>query len=86
LRGGLTIGGFITLGAIVGAVVFGFNIGLLSSIAMVGLAGAAILYDTSNILQRYPADRHVAASLEWFASIALLFWYVLSVMMRLSRR
>jgi len=86
LRGALTIGGFIALGAIVGAVLFGFNLGLLFSIAMVGLASAAILYDTSKILQHYPADRHVAASLELFASIALLFWYVLSILMRLSRR
>jgi len=86
LRGILTIGGFIALGTIVGGVVFGFNLGLVFSIAMVGLASAAILYDTSKILQHYPTDRHVAASLELFASVALLFWYVLSILMRLSKR
>ncbi len=86
LRGILTIGGFVALGAIVGGVVFGFGLGLLFSVAMVGLAGAAILYDTSKILQSYPVDRHVAASLELFASVALMFWYVLRIFMRLSRR
>lgn len=86
LRGILTIGGFVALGAIVGGVVFGFGLGLLFSVVMVGLAGAAILYDTSKILRDYPLDRHVAASLELFASVALTFWYVLRIMMRLSRR
>jgi FtsH-binding integral membrane protein len=86
LSGILTIGGLLALGAIVGGVVFGFNLGLLFSIAMVGLAGAAILHDTSKIIHHYGVDQHVAASLELFASIALLFWYVLSILMRLSRR
>jgi FtsH-binding integral membrane protein len=46
---------------------------------MVAFAGAAILYDTSNILHRYRTDQHVAASLSLFASVALLFWYILSI-------
>jgi len=86
LRGALTIGGFVALGAIVGGTIFGFGLGLLFSVAMVGLAGAAILYDTSKILRHYPTDRHVAASLELFASVALMFWYILRIMMRFSRR
>ncbi len=86
LRGILTVGGLLALGAIVGGVLFGFGLGLFFSIAMVGLAGAAILYDTSNILRHYPTDRHVAASLELFASVALMFWYVLRILMSLSRR
>ena len=44
---------------------------------MIGFAGAAILYDTSNIMHHYPQDRYVAASMGLFASIALMFWYVL---------
>jgi len=86
LRGILTIGGFVGLGAIVGGVIFGFGLGLLFSVFMVGLASAAILYDTSKILHHYSPDQHVAASLALFASVALLFWYVLRIMMRLSRR
>ena len=49
---------------------------------MVTLAGAAILYDTSNILHHYPHDRHVAAALELFASIVMLFWYLLRLFSR----
>jgi FtsH-binding integral membrane protein len=48
---------------------------------MIGFAGAAVLYDTSNILHHYPEDRYVAASLQRFASIALMFWYVLRLFM-----
>ena len=79
--GGLLKWGFIVaLVLIVGGVVFGFHLGTYFSVAMIGLAGAAILYDTSNILHHYPEDRYVAGALSLFASVALLFWYVLSLM------
>jgi len=45
------------------------------------LAGAAILFDTSNILRTYPEDRYVSAALQLFASVALMFWYVLRLFM-----
>ena len=63
--------------AIVAGVAFGFQLGTFFSVAMIALAGGAVLYDTSNILHHYPEDRYVGASLELFASIALMFWYVL---------
>ncbi len=63
--------------AIVAGVVFGFELGTWFSLAMVGLAGAAILYDTSNVLHHFPEDRYVAATHELIASVALMFWYVL---------
>lgn len=76
--GGLLKWAFVVaLLAIVGGVVFGFDLGTWFSVAMVGLAGAAILYDTSNILHHFPEDRHVGAALQLFASVALMFWYVL---------
>ena len=50
------------------------------SVAMIGLAGASILYDNSNVLHHYPEDRYVGAALELFASVALLFWYVLRLL------
>ncbi len=65
--------------AIVAGVIFGFNLGMFFSVAMVGLAGAAILYDTSNVLHHFPEDRHVGAALELFASVAMMFWYVLRI-------
>ncbi len=65
--------------AIIAGAIFGFQLGTWFSVAMVGLAGAAILYDTSNVLNRYPEDRYVAAALQLFSSVALMFWYVLSI-------
>ena len=65
------------LALIVAGAVFGFQLGTYFSVAMIGLAGAAIIYDTSKVMHHYPDDRYVAASLELFASVALMFWYVL---------
>jgi len=81
LGGMLRWGGILALVAIVGGVLFGFHLGTWFSVAMVGFAGAAILYDTSNIIHHYPEDRYVAASLQLFASVALMFWYVLRIFM-----
>jgi hypothetical protein len=36
-------------------------------------------------MRRYPEDRYVAASLGLFASIALMFWYVLSLFLSMQR-
>lgn len=84
LRGILMWGGIIALVLIVGGAIFGFQLGTYFSVAMVALAGVAILYDTSNVLHHYPEDRYVAAALELFASVALMLWYVLRLLM--SRR
>jgi uncharacterized protein len=86
LGGILKIGGFVALGLIICSVIFGFTLGLFFSIIMVVFASAAILYDTSKIMHHYSPDQYVAASLELFASVALLFWYVLRILMALSRR
>jgi FtsH-binding integral membrane protein len=51
---------------------------------MVLVAGGSILYQTSNIIHHYRPDQHVAASLGLFASVALLFWYVLQILISLS--
>lgn len=85
LRGFLTIGGFVALGLIVCSVIFGFTLGLIFSGAMVIFASAAILYDTSKVMHHYSTTQHVAAALELFASIALLFWYVLRIVMAMRR-
>jgi FtsH-binding integral membrane protein len=79
LSAALRFGGVIALVAIVAAVLFGFELGTWFSVAMVAFAGAAILYDTSNVLHHYPEDRYVSAALQLFASVALMFWYVLRI-------
>ena len=80
--GGLVKWGMgLALVAIVVGVLTGFNLGTWFSVAMIGLAGAAILYDTSKVMNEYPEDRYVAAALTLFASVALMFWYVLRLFM-----
>jgi hypothetical protein len=76
--------GVVALVLIVSGAVFGFELGTFFSVAMIALAGGAILHDTSKVLHHFPEDRYVAAALELFASVALMFWYVLRLY--LSRR
>ena len=81
LRGLLVWVGILAMVGIVGSIMFGFHLGTWFSVAMIGFAGAAVLYDTSNIMHHYPQDRYVAASMALFASIALMFWYILRLFM-----
>ena len=67
---------------IVCGVIFGFQLGVYFSVAMVVFAGFTILYETSKVLNTYPEDRYVSAALSLFASVALLFWYVLRIFSR----
>ncbi|MDR1967585.1 MAG: Bax inhibitor-1 family protein [Burkholderiaceae bacterium] len=84
LGGILKIGGFVALGLIVAAILFGFNLGVWFSGAMILFAAGAVLYDTAQIIHHYPTDRPAGAALHLFASIALLFWYVLRLLMQLA--
>jgi hypothetical protein len=61
--------------------IFGFNLGTWFAGAMVLFAGAAIAYETSNMVHHYRPGQHVAAALGLFASVALLFWYILQLVM-----
>jgi len=81
LRGMLVWGGILALIGIFSAIIFGFQLGTWFSLAMIGFAGAAVLYDTSNIIHHYPADKYVAGSMALFASIAMMFWYILRLFM-----
>lgn len=84
LGGILRFVGVAALLVIVGGLSFGFNMGMWFSVGMIVFAGAAILYDTSNVLHHYPKDRYVGASLELFASVMLLFWYVIRLLISLK--
>ena len=79
MRRFLTIGFFISLGLIAAGLLFGFNLGLWFSVGMIILASGSILYQTSNMVHKYSNDQYVAASLGLFASLMLLFWYILSI-------
>ncbi len=80
LRSILTIGFFVAIGLMIAGLLFGFNLGLWFSVGMVLLAAGSILYQTSNMIHRYSEDQYVGASLGLFASLMLLFWYVLSIL------
>lgn len=84
LRNIIVIGGFVALGLIVAGALFGFNLGLWFSVGMVLLASASILYETQKLKEVYTTRQYVGASLQLFASVMLLFWYVLRIL--ISRR
>lgn len=84
LGGALAIGGLAAIALIVLSLTMGFSLGLPFVIVMIALAAGYILYDTSNVIHHYRVGQHVAASLALFASVALLFWYVLRLVMAFS--
>jgi uncharacterized protein len=74
----LLLWGFVCSLVLIGAaLLFGLELGIWFSVAMIALAGGSILYQTQTILRRYPYDAYVGASVQLFASVMLLFWYVL---------
>ncbi len=83
MAGALNIAMFGALGIIVASILFGFTLGTLFSGVMILVASGYVLYYTSNVLHHYRPTQYVAASLALFAAIALLFWYVLRILMAL---
>ncbi len=81
LKSILAIGFFAALGLIVAGTLFGFDLGLWFSVGMVLLAAGSILYSTSNMIHKYEEEQYVAAALGLFASLMLLFWYILRIFM-----
>lgn len=58
-------------------ILFGFSFGLAFTAIGITLACAYILYQTSEIIRSYGTEQYVAAALGLFASVAMLFFYVL---------
>lgn len=84
LGGMLKIGFLVAFGLIIASVFMpglASGMGLWFSVAMIVLASGSILYNTSQIMYHYAPGQHVAASLSLFASVALLFYYVLRLFM-----
>jgi uncharacterized protein len=80
LRGILLWGGVLALLGIVGSTLFGVGLGAWFAVAMIGYAGAAILYDTQKVYRSYPLGTETAAAVRLFSSLTLLFWYVLQLL------
>jgi hypothetical protein len=74
----LVVGGIAALIAIVGSVLFSVTLGFYFSLIMVVFAAGVVLYETSKVVHEYGPGQHVAAATGLFASVALLFYYVLS--------
>jgi FtsH-binding integral membrane protein len=81
LRTGLVFGMFAAMGAVLCGALMGFQLGNIFTIAMIVLSCGYILYYTSNVLHQYQIGQHVAAALALFAAVALLFWYILQLVM-----
>ncbi len=86
MRGALAILSLGALGLVVFSLLFGFSLGIFFVVFMIALSACYILYDTSNIMRHYHPNQYVAASLTLFASVALMFWYVLQFVMSLTSR
>jgi hypothetical protein len=82
LRSALWVASGAAMTLIVLSLVFGFNLGLVFSVAMVILAAGYILFHTSQVLAHYDPESHVAAALALFSSVALMFWYMIRILMR----
>jgi FtsH-binding integral membrane protein len=85
LRPILLWAGVCALVLIAGALLFGLDLGVWFSVAMIGLAGGSILYQTQTIIRRYPEEAYVGAAVQLFASVMLLFWYVLRLLGQVRR-
>jgi FtsH-binding integral membrane protein len=81
LRTALVVASFGAFGLIIAATLFGFQLGMLFSVAMAVVAAGFVLYSTSNVLLHYDTHQYVAASLALFSSVALMFWYILRIFM-----
>ena len=79
LKSALTVGFFIALGLIIAGALFGFDMGLWFSVGMCVLAAGSILYQTSNLVHKYTNEQYIPAAIGLFASLMLLFWYVIQI-------
>ncbi len=75
----LWVAALASVGLIIAGLIFGFSLGMVFAYAMVLLASGFIVYDTSNVIHHYNTNQHVAAALALFASVALMFWYILRI-------
>jgi uncharacterized protein len=72
--------GIAALIAIVGSLIFSVELGFYFALAMVVFAATVVLYETSKVVHEYGEGQHVAAATGLFASVALLFYYVLTAL------
>jgi len=81
LRGVVVVGGIAAMLTIVGALIFGFSLGVFFAGLMILLAASILLYQTSAAMYQWRTDQHVAAALGLFATVMLMFYYVVVFLM-----
>lgn len=85
LMSALVMGVIIAGGGIIAASTYGFTLGIALSVGMVVLASGFTLFYTSRVLAHYHQQQHVAAALSLFSAIALMFWYVIRILMEMRK-
>ena len=66
---------------VVSSLIFHFPLGVFFSVVVVTWAGASILDTTARLTSRYRTDEHVAAAMDLFLNVALMFWYILRILL-----
>jgi len=65
---------------------FGGTVGLLLSVVFVVVSAAGLLYQINVVLHRLKTNQHVEGSYMITLGILILYWNILTLLMRLSRR
>ena len=86
LRPALVVGSLVSIAAMIIGIVFSLPIfGVLFMSAMVLFSVGVVLYDTSRVLHNYRTDQYVGAALSLFSGLAMMFYYILQLVMAFSR-
>ncbi|MBN1476586.1 Bax inhibitor-1 family protein [Candidatus Sumerlaeota bacterium] len=71
------------------AMIFGFpsqGVEMLFLVAVTVVMCGYVLYDTSNIMRRYPTNMAVSAALAIYLDFIIIFIYILRILMEMQRR
>jgi FtsH-binding integral membrane protein len=82
LRSALLLAGWGMFVYLIAGAIWGFAPSMGFTVAGVLLFAGYILYDTSNVLRRYPTDMAVSAAVELFTDVVYLFQWILSLLSR----
>jgi len=82
----LSLAMWAALGTIVAGYLFGFSLGLWFSAILLVVAGGYVLYYTSAVMAQFPPTYYVGAALALFSAIAMMFFYVLRIIIALQSR
>ena len=72
------------VGVAIAGLIFDFGVGIWFCYLGAAVFAGYILYDTSNIMRRYPTTAHVSAAMVLFVDVIMLFKFLVMILM--SRR